>query len=160
MSGKIYFVCAPGRIKIGYTKKPELRLAQLRAVDMEELTTLSVMDGTMYIEHKLHDMARQFSIRGEWFRDCPEVRQIIDDFVTGKIVFNKFGEELVDEALPKETDPFDRRFSALDAAVKESLAIADEIGKRIDRGESISDLVRSAHFLAKNIIGPALHGPR
>jgi hypothetical protein len=30
--GKVYFVSAPGRIKIGYTMKPELRLKQLRDV--------------------------------------------------------------------------------------------------------------------------------
>lgn len=158
MNGKIYFVSAPGRIKIGYTKKPEARLKQLRQADMEELTVIAITDGTMHIEHKLHDMVRPFCIRGEWFQDCQQVRAVMNDFLNGAILLDRFGEEIIATAPGAANDFFDNSRDMVDAAIKESLAIAEEIGRRIQRREDVSDLAKQALFLAEHIIGPALHG--
>jgi len=84
--GKIYFVAAPGRIKVGYTKQPERRLRSLQATDMEPLTTLGVIDGDRTTEKHLHEMLREHRLRGEWFQDCDAVRILITQAMNGEIV--------------------------------------------------------------------------
>jgi hypothetical protein len=81
---KVYFVSAPGRIKIGFTRMPEKRLKALRRADMEELTVIAIMDGKRALESKLHGLLKDYRLRGEWFVDCPEVRMVIDEAVAGK----------------------------------------------------------------------------
>lgn len=76
-AGKVYFVAAPGRIKIGFTISPESRLDKLRQVDMEELTMLGIVDGTRRLERHLHRKLAPFRLKGEWFLDCPDVRSAI-----------------------------------------------------------------------------------
>jgi len=82
--GKVYFIEAPGRIKIGYTRQPEKRLRSLQNGDMESLKPIAVIDGSRFLEKALHGVAAPYHLRGEWFRDCSEVRQIISDALTGK----------------------------------------------------------------------------
>lgn len=161
MTGKIYFVSGPGRIKIGYTTKPETRLKQLRHVDMEPLEIIAIADGSQKMENRLQAMAQPYCIRAEWFRDCPEVRRIIDDFVSGKIVFDKFGQDIeppepVVAASKAEPDLALARESSVRSAIAEASSLGDEIAARIKRGESISDLVRSACFLVEHVIVPGL----
>jgi hypothetical protein len=82
--GKIYFVSAPGRIKIGYTLNPDTRLMKLRNDDMEELEIIAIRDGTRKIEKKLHGMVAEHCVKGEWFRDCTAVRTVIEDYLAGR----------------------------------------------------------------------------
>lgn len=84
MSGKVYFVSAPGRIKIGFTRFPERRLVILRRDDMEELTVVAIIDGERNLEKKLHNLLKDHRLKGEWFADCPAVRQVIEEAVAGK----------------------------------------------------------------------------
>lgn len=84
MSAKVYFVAAPGRIKIGFTRNPEKRLIALRRADMEELTVVAIVDGYRSLEKKLHGLLQAHRLRGEWFVDCPEVREVINDAVAGR----------------------------------------------------------------------------
>jgi len=83
--GYVYFVEAPGRIKIGFTTKPEARLVQLQTQDMERLSMIAIIDGSRKLERRLHQMAADYNFRREWFTDCPEVRAIIDRAVAGEI---------------------------------------------------------------------------
>lgn len=160
--GKIYFVSAPGRIKIGYTAQPDKRLASLQHVDMERLTTIGVAPGTMRIERKLHEMVGNFRIRGEWFRDCEEVRKLADDYLTGRLVLDKFGEEPV---APGESEPLrSSRDVFLDAlrvqkeACSEVERLLTEAGFRAARGEPFEDLERAALFLGRHVIAPIAYG--
>ena len=84
MSGKVYFVSAPGRIKIGFTRNPDKRLTALRHADMEELTVLAIIDGPRSLERKLHQLLSAHRLRREWFADCQEVRSVIDEAIAGK----------------------------------------------------------------------------
>lgn len=155
MSGKIYFVSAPGRIKIGFTSNPESRLRKLRNDDMEPLEVIGIADGNGRTEHRLHDMVRQFCIKGEWFRDCPEVRAVINDFLNGKLVFDKFGQDLeVIKPRPIASDYGTRQNNIVSSALAEASALCEEITQRIARREPVSDLVRSACFLTEKIIVP------
>lgn len=151
MKGKVYFVSAPGRIKIGYTMQPDQRLKHLRSMDMEQLEMIAVKDGTRRIEHALHALVADHRIRGEWFKDCPEVRLVIGDFLSDKLVFDEFGKD--PKALPAHRND---GLAIVNDAIKESFALAEEIMRRAHRKEDISDLVRSAHFLAEKVIAPAL----
>jgi hypothetical protein len=83
-TGKVYFVSAPGRIKIGFTRFPERRLVALRRADMENLTVIDIIDGERALEKRLHDLLSVHRLRGEWFNDCHEVRGVIEDAVAGK----------------------------------------------------------------------------
>lgn len=83
MKGRVYFVSAPGRVKVGYTKTPENRLAKLRQVDMEELTVIGVVAATRKSEKSLQAKLSKYLIKGEWFRDCHEVRDAITQFMHG-----------------------------------------------------------------------------
>src|SRR4051812_5494912 len=84
VAGKVYFVSAPGRIKIGYTRHPERRLSGLQTTDMEQLTILGVVPGTRAFEKMLHVRAEPHRLRGEWFADCEAVRAIVSDALSGK----------------------------------------------------------------------------
>jgi len=149
--GRIYFVSAPGRIKIGYTRQPDKRLASLRAVDMEELTTLGVVPGTRDLEQALHSRVRAYQIRGEWFVDCQAVREAVNDALAGKYQ--------VDEQPEPEADITANEIPVGEivlAAVQESKRIASEIQDRIAARKDISDLITSALFLAEHVIAPAM----
>jgi hypothetical protein len=85
-SGKVYFVGAPGRVKIGYTVNPDDRLGKLRQADMEQLSVLLVVDGTRKLEAHLHKTLAPYLIKGEWFRDCAAVRRAMDDCRSAPLV--------------------------------------------------------------------------
>lgn len=169
MKGRVYFVSAPGRIKIGYTVNPEDRLGKLRQADMEELTVIGIAPGTRRIEARLHQMVGSHRLKGEWFADCAEVRSVIDDYLSGKIKLDSFGEDAEgaeDEqqkgagqrALETAVRQRDARHFVLMSAIDESKKIADEVGFRIRTGEPIKDLSERALFLAEKVIAPLLYG--
>lgn len=81
----VYFVAAPGRIKIGFTTQPEGRLAGLQAADMEPLSMLAIISGTRRLERHLHILASKYRLRKEWFEDCPAVRAIVDRAISGDV---------------------------------------------------------------------------
>lgn len=89
MKGKVYFVEAPGRIKIGYTVNPDDRLEKLRQADMETLTVVAVIDGTRRLERHLHGKLAPFRIKGEWFLDCLGVRDAIGECLSSKDAFRE-----------------------------------------------------------------------
>lgn len=148
-AGKIYFVAAPLRIKIGFTTRPEARLAQLRQTDMEELQVLHIVDSFKPVEKMLHDLLAPYRIKGEWFNDCPNVRTVIADFTSGRLAFN-----VAEPLRPSSSDFLCQSVQARNSAEREAHSLLDEIERRIARRESVSDLVRSACFLAENIIAP------
>lgn len=151
--GKIYFVSAPGRIKVGYTRNPERRLMQLRSSDMEPLESIGVIAGSRAIERKLHELLNEFRLRGEWFVDCQQVRAVIADAMAGNFAF-MLGENEAreDNAAPQPIDGL----LAIRSALDESKRLASEIERRVARRESVTDLVASASFLAEKIIAPGL----
>lgn len=76
----VYFVqhSKDGPIKIGTTRKdPAKRLIELQIGTPEELTMLAFMAGEWWLEKALHKALEAHNVRGEWFRDCPELRLII-----------------------------------------------------------------------------------
>lgn len=151
--GVVYFVSAPGRIKVGFTTKPEQRLANLRAQDMEELSVIGTVAATRRLEQKIHGMLSGHVLRGEWFTDCESVREIISAVLSG---------EIADETALAETAPSAvmSPHSSVDialAAIDESKNIAKEIERRMRVREPFDDLVSQAVFLATKVIAPVLY---
>jgi hypothetical protein len=148
MSGKVYFVVAPGRIKIGYTLRPERRLAQLQAMDMERLEVMSVVNGSRADEGGLHEMLADHRLRGEWFTDNDQVREIISKFIAGEI---KFIREPAPEPI---APPVSAASEVVDVAMGELRFLLDEIERRQATGIPSSDLVWFAKFLTDDVIDP------
>lgn len=157
--GKVYFVAAPGRIKIGYTRNPERRLAQLRAADMEKIEPIGVIPGTRAIEAKLHAMLQPYRLRGEWFFDCADVRAVVNEALAGEI--SLLVERDLDEDRPASSNDSegyhsDIHIKSVRNAIAEVRRIGDQMQERVRRRESIADLVDAAEFLSRAIIVPAL----
>jgi hypothetical protein len=74
----VYFMAhrASGRIKIGYTKDLNARLRTI-ANSTGKIRLLGHVDGGRTLEARIHDVLGEHRISGEWFRDCPELRETI-----------------------------------------------------------------------------------
>ena len=77
--GFIYFIQSnrSGYIKIGFTKDVRARFMSLQRNNPEELILLGVMEGSPSREKRLHEDFTAHKIRGEWYRDCPEIHHYI-----------------------------------------------------------------------------------
>jgi hypothetical protein len=84
-AGKVYFVGAPGRIKIGFTTKPEERLIGLQSQDLEKLHAIAIVDGSRALERHLHTVCADHRKYKEWFEDNAFVRDVIARTVAGEI---------------------------------------------------------------------------
>lgn len=75
----VYFIqVSSGPIKIGYASRDVYeRLANLQVGNHEEMRLLAVASGTAALERALHKRLARHCVRGEWFRDCDEVRAAI-----------------------------------------------------------------------------------
>jgi hypothetical protein len=82
----IYFIQAgrSGPVKIGQTNKPILqRLSGLQSGNHERLYILATIpDSNDTYERSLHRQFRPLHIRGEWFRNDPELLRFIDLYAT------------------------------------------------------------------------------
>lgn len=161
MSGKVYFVSAPGRIKIGFTTKPEKRLIVLRRSDMEELTVIAIIDGSRALERKLHALVDKHRLRGEWFTDCADVREVIADAVAGKhAMIAEPKPAAPDYAIygPHRPRPFVPEYLIVQKLLDEAEAsLARNDDKYETRGHVRSALIAAATFMEQQGIkvGPA-----
>lgn len=76
----VYFIEAVngGFIKIGVSRRGrsgELRLRDLQVGCPFTLRLLSQVEGGRSLEARLHQQFRKYHVRGEWFRDVPEIRK-------------------------------------------------------------------------------------
>lgn len=85
----IYFIQAQesGRIKIGISENPFLRLFQLRTGCCEELALLGCLRGTPKDEAALHLHFKNLRLAGEWFKGEPALLYWIKRSVLSPEVF-------------------------------------------------------------------------
>lgn len=82
MKNKIYFAGAAGRIKIGTTtKKVTERITAINSHLSKPLEVIGFIEGGNPLEHAIHKHLQQYRIKGEWFRDCAELRKEIDRLI-------------------------------------------------------------------------------
>lgn len=80
-TGHIYFILAPKAeaIKIGYSKSPLARFSNLKTGSPEELVFYGSIPGTRDGEIAMHRRFKHLRINGEWFRECGELYNFIED---------------------------------------------------------------------------------
>lgn len=76
----IYFVQAGvrGPVKIGKTNNLPARLSSLTIAHYETLSVLATLNLPDKVENRLHRLLKEHRIRGEWFRWCPEVQNVVE----------------------------------------------------------------------------------
>lgn len=78
MSGVVYFLSnATGLIKIGYTADIKKRITQYNSLNGAAVRLLATIPGNRRHERGLHSLLSQHRVSGEWFTDCPEVRNVM-----------------------------------------------------------------------------------
>ncbi len=84
--GRVYFVeCkARGLIKIGFTTDMLKRMRSLKTSATDELTLIGSFEATRRREQSLHQRHLKQRKFGEWFLDCPEVRESIAEYLECK----------------------------------------------------------------------------
>lgn len=82
--GWVYLMLAKGAgaIKIGFsTKYPSSRKRTLQTGNPHELKLVMLLQGTQRDERRYHDQFAHLHIRGEWFKDCRELRDYFREMV-------------------------------------------------------------------------------
>lgn len=77
--GRIYFVQAEsgGPIKIGFARDVAARLKSIQTSHPEPLRCLVHIAGTMEEEQLLHKDHARFRLKGEWFKDCEAIQNLV-----------------------------------------------------------------------------------
>ena len=74
--GFVYLIECPGlsALKIGFSKRPETRLATLQTANPERLYLIGVSPGDFALEGDLHHLFREHHLKNEWFYDAKAIR--------------------------------------------------------------------------------------
>lgn len=73
--GYIYFLWTGDRVKIGFSKNPFNRTANLKTGLSDEVELIVASRGTMREERELHEVLKRWRLEGEWFTASNEVVQ-------------------------------------------------------------------------------------
>ena len=73
----LYFVEMAGHVKIGIARDWKKRLASMQTGSPLPIRRLLIIKTAACMEAILHTKFAAHRIRGEWFRDCPEIREFI-----------------------------------------------------------------------------------
>lgn len=75
----IYLIEDRDYLKIGYTKNIVDRLTTF---ELHNCYTklLTVKEGTLKDEEALHKLCKEYKYKREWFKNCPEVKKIFNDY--------------------------------------------------------------------------------
>lgn len=117
----IYFaqIGDSGPVKIGFSKRPKLRLVHLNTASPEKVFLRAVLDGDQGKEKELHESFAKHRLNGEWFEPAPRLLKLI--------AANK----------PEETDP----------QPEPKLLGRDERAKCMNQTDIISDMEARASKL-------------
>jgi DNA-binding XRE family transcriptional regulator len=74
----IYFIESAGRIKIGFSEKPTLRLSKIMSDSPFPALLIGVMDGGLAEERELHAQFAQDRFHGEWFMKTSSLSMFIN----------------------------------------------------------------------------------
>lgn len=77
----VYFAKAgdSGAVKIGTTNDIDSRFKALQCGNAAELQLLATVPGDSSLEHTIHKQLSAHRLRGEWFRDGADLRQLIHE---------------------------------------------------------------------------------
>ena len=75
----VYFIAVRGFIKIGWTRNWADRLSNLQCANPEPIEVVALLARPAVYEQTMHKKFKEFRARGEWFRDCKEIRAHLAD---------------------------------------------------------------------------------
>ena len=82
MRDEIYFAAGAGRVKIGTTSRgTAARLKDINAHLAEPLELLGSINGGLKLERAIQQYLIAWRIKGEWFKDCADTREIIERII-------------------------------------------------------------------------------
>lgn len=107
---RVYFAFAGGRIKIGTTTTDVLfRLKNISNSLPEPLVLIGDILGGFALERAVHRHFEPFKIKGEWFRDCAELRadiqKILDEGASSLGIVARSTPTIVPSPPANERDP-------------------------------------------------------
>jgi hypothetical protein len=77
--GYIYFIASEdGRVKIGYSKNPKARLANMQTGSSSQLKIIALSPANQVEERKLHQQFDEYRVHREWFRFEGALREFIE----------------------------------------------------------------------------------
>lgn len=77
MTGFVYFISVPGRVKVGFTTRPDSRIREIARHTEQAPMLIGTIAGSIPLERAIHARLSSYRIRGEWFDDCDDVRSVI-----------------------------------------------------------------------------------
>lgn len=86
----VYFLRIAGFVKIGLTHgDPARRFLNIQACNPHEMTILGVIEGDRTVELQWHARFHELHVRGEWFRERPELTRAIDALAHRSLVIKQ-----------------------------------------------------------------------
>lgn len=73
----IYFIRSGQYVKIGVSNAPKKRIAAIQSGNPNPIEILAIIDGSYEQEAALHQLFADAHHMGEWFVDCPAIRNKI-----------------------------------------------------------------------------------
>ena len=79
----VYAIYAPDAhtIKIGFSGWPEERMKLFQEGHSVPLQMLAKISGTWETEQRIHERLQAHRLGGEWFRECPEVMEVVEEMI-------------------------------------------------------------------------------
>lgn len=91
LTPRVYAVRWEKYIKVGYTTNFAKRLRSLtHGLPTDALEVILSVPGNRWLEETVHVKLAAYRTRGEWYRDCLEVRAVINRLEAGKIMEEAF----------------------------------------------------------------------
>ncbi len=84
---RIYFIASEGRIKVGVTRNVKSRIASFNTNNGAPIELIGTIDGDVEMERAIHYRLREFNLKGEWFKDCAEVRSLMEFLIAKGPIF-------------------------------------------------------------------------
>ena len=88
--GFIYFLPAPDyeKIKIGFTSRPEIRIANANTWFSEDVDWEGLFPGTLADEAAMHTRFKHLHLGKEWYRLTPELYDFLEGLLEAQILMN------------------------------------------------------------------------
>lgn len=135
----VYFAKCERMIKIGFSKNLEERLQTLSVASSKPIRLIGTVPGSKKLEQFFHKELHEHRVRGEWFKDCPQVRSFITNPPVMPTVLKKTRDHKANFARPTQIasplslylDDVIDRYSRGEASEIERLAAIQAARERI-----------------------------
>lgn len=77
MTGFVYILKTGAFAKVGYSRNPDQRLAQLQVNLPEPSKIIARFPGTRSLEYRLHHYLRDHHLHDEWFQWCQQLTDLV-----------------------------------------------------------------------------------